>query len=113
MGLISRVSSRTYRERAKIHKNRMSGIRFEVFGKVQGVWFRKYTKKTADKLNLKGWCKNTDHGTVIGEAIGDANAINAMVEFLSKTGSPKSRIDNCDIEHVKPDRDYLDFSIIR
>ena len=91
----------------------MNSIRFEVFGKVQGVWFRKYTKKRADLLKLKGWCKNTDKGTVVGEASGDANAISAMVQFLSEEGSPKSRIENCDIEKVNLDRVFSEFSIIK
>jgi len=49
-------------------------LKFEVYGKVQGVFFRKYTKITADSLKLVGWCQNTADGTVIGEAQGlDAN----------------------------------------
>jgi hypothetical protein len=35
---------------------------FEVFGKVQGVFFRKHTKIAADRLHLVGWCENTDAG---------------------------------------------------
>ena len=30
--------------------DRFYGIRYEVFGKVQGVWFRKTTQEMADKL---------------------------------------------------------------
>ena len=32
---------------------------FEVFGKVQGVFFRKYTKAQAQALGVTGWCRNT------------------------------------------------------
>ena len=32
---------------------------FEVFGKVQGVFFRKYTKQQAQALGVTGWCRNT------------------------------------------------------
>ena len=48
----------------------MNRIKYEVFGKVQGVFFRKYTKKEADKLGLSGWVMNTDNGTVVGVAEG-------------------------------------------
>ena len=48
----------------------MQQIEFEVHGKVQGVFFRKYTKKEADRLNLTGWVMNTTHKTVVGTAVG-------------------------------------------
>ena len=50
-------------------------MKFEVFGKVQGVGFRKLTKRRADFQDIKGWCKYTPNGTVKGEAIGDNKAI--------------------------------------
>ena len=49
---------------------RMKRLKYEVFGKVQGVFFRKYTKKEADKLGISGWVMNTEKKTVIGEAEG-------------------------------------------
>lgn len=41
-------------------------VNFEVFGKVQGVFFRKYTKEKADSLGIRGWVYNDDSGTVQG-----------------------------------------------
>ena len=49
----------------------MQRLEYEVFGKVQGVFFRKYTKKEADKLKLTGWVMNTEKGTVVGVADGE------------------------------------------
>lgn len=43
---------------------------FQIFGKVQGVFFRKFTKEQADKLGLKGWVTNLADGTVQGQAQG-------------------------------------------
>ena len=48
----------------------MHSLEFEIHGKVQGVFFRKYTKKQADKLKLTGWVMNTKKGTVVGVANG-------------------------------------------
>lgn len=42
-------------------------VDFEVFGKVQKVFFRKHTKNKADELGLVGWVKNTKQDTVIGQ----------------------------------------------
>lgn len=66
---------------------------FEVFGRVQGVSFRKYTKSQADHLKLTGWCQNTKNDTVKGEIEGDEKKIDRMKEFLMEIGSPKSCID--------------------
>ena len=87
---------------------------FEVFGKVQGVWFRKYTKKKADSLKITGWVKNTDKGTVVGQACStDSNKILEFKKFLCEEGSPKSRIDACDITDLNDGEDYKSFTIIR
>jgi acylphosphatase len=71
-------------------------LQYEVFGKVQGVFFRKHTKTTADSLGLVGWVMNTDSATVVGQAAGPPEKIQKFSNWLCKVGSPKSRIDKCD-----------------
>mmetsp|Transcript_9163 Transcript_9163/g.19969 ORF Transcript_9163/g.19969 Transcript_9163/m.19969 type:complete len:120 (-) Transcript_9163:17-376(-) len=68
-------------------------LQFEVFGKVQRVFFRKYTKIKADELSLKGWCVNTPDGTVKGVVCGSTKALLDFKQWVSKEGSPKSQID--------------------
>jgi acylphosphatase len=67
-------------------------LTFEVFGTVQGVFFRKHTESEAKKLGLKGWCANTKQNTVQGEAFGPAEKIEVFKKWLRHTGSPKSKI---------------------
>lgn len=74
---------------------------FEVFGKVQGVFFRKYTKQQADKLNVTGWCMNTRDDTVKGEIEGSEDKLNLMKQWLLNTGSPSSRITKTDFSPLK------------
>ena len=69
-----------------------ASMEFEIFGKVQGVFFRKYTQQKARELGLRGWCDNMKSGTVKGEAAGDQQALDAFKEWLRNTGSPKSKI---------------------
>ncbi|KAL6592284.1 hypothetical protein LY90DRAFT_699496 [Neocallimastix californiae] len=69
-------------------------INFEVFGKVQRVFFRKYTKLEGKKLGLRGWCMNTPEGTVKGLATGRESQIEKFKDFLEHKGSPKSKIDH-------------------
>lgn len=69
---------------------------FEVFGKVQGVFFRKYTQAKARELGLRGWCDNMKSGTVKGEAAGDAAALEKFKQWLQHEGSPKSQIEKAE-----------------
>jgi len=77
------------------------GIAFEVFGKVQGVFFRKYTQTKANELGLIGWVQNTDKGTVIGEAEGEKAAVEKFKHWLCKEGSPSSKIERCEVHETK------------
>ncbi|XP_063727740.1 acylphosphatase-1-like [Symsagittifera roscoffensis] len=70
----------------------MEKLHFEVFGKVQGVFFRKHTQAEAQKLHLVGWVKNTTHKTVVGIAEGDKPHISEFQHWLKTKGSPKSTI---------------------
>ncbi|CAF5177209.1 unnamed protein product, partial [Rotaria magnacalcarata] len=74
---------------------------FEVFGTVQGVFFRKHTQKEATKLNLVGWVKNASSGTVQGHMEGRKDNINKMKTWLRTTGSPKSKITKADFSNEK------------
>ena len=74
---------------------------FEVFGKVQGVFFRKHTKRFADKNGLRGWCQNTGAGTVVGQAEGNPAAVADFKRWLSQTGSPKSRVERAEFREER------------
>ncbi|EKX45708.1 hypothetical protein GUITHDRAFT_71256 [Guillardia theta CCMP2712] len=81
--------------------NNISSFSFEVFGKVQGVFFRKYTQKKALELHLTGWVANTERGTVVGEAEGSPSKLRIMEEWLRTTGSPKSKIEKLEVKDRK------------
>lgn len=74
---------------------------FEVFGRVQGVFFRKFTHKQAKTLGLRGWCRNTNEGTVAGELEGPQEQVMAMQQWLRVCGSPQSRIDRTVFSEMK------------
>eukprot|EP00457_Paulinella_chromatophora_P015825 gb/GEZN01016507.1/.p2 GENE.gb/GEZN01016507.1/~~gb/GEZN01016507.1/.p2 ORF type:complete len:100 (+),score=12.82 gb/GEZN01016507.1/:219-518(+) len=86
---------------------------FEVFGKVQGVFFRKHTAQKAKSLKIRGWILNTSRGTVQGEAYGFSTALAEFKDWLAKEGSPKSNIERAvfsDID-VSKGKAYEDFTI--
>ncbi|KAM5129541.1 LOW QUALITY PROTEIN: acylphosphatase-1 [Mantella aurantiaca] len=86
---------------------------YEVFGKVQGVFFRKHTQAEGTRLHLVGWVQNTDSGTVRGQIQGPPSRVQEMQEWLRNKGSPKSRItearfhDQRDIQQLE----YTAFSV--
>ncbi|XP_075720629.1 acylphosphatase-2 [Rhinoderma darwinii] len=81
--------------------NTLKSVDYEVFGRVQGVCFRMYTEDEARKLGVVGWVKNTRQGTVQGQVQGPGEKVNSMKAWLSKVGSPSSRIDRTDFSNEK------------
>ena len=53
-----------------------------VHGEVQGVFFRKNTKKKAVELKLTGWVKNLADGTVELIACGNHDHIMEFIDWL-------------------------------
>ncbi|XP_042665093.1 acylphosphatase-2 [Centrocercus urophasianus] len=90
----------------------LKSVDYEVFGRVQGVCFRMYTEEEARKLGVVGWVKNTSQGTVTGQVQGPEDKVNAMKSWLSKVGSPSSRIDRTNFSNEKeiPKLDFSGFS---
>ncbi|XP_040468165.1 acylphosphatase-2 isoform X3 [Falco naumanni] len=68
-----------------------------------------YTEEEARKLGVVGWVKNTSQGTVTGQVQGPEDKVNAMKSWLSKVGSPSSRIDRTNFSNEK-EISKLDFS---
>ncbi|XP_017007376.2 acylphosphatase-2 [Drosophila takahashii] len=87
---------------------------FEVFGIVQGVSFRMYTLRRAQKLAVRGWCKNTNENTVKGEIQAHRHSFESMRLWLKHTGSPTSRIDKCIFSETSElsEFTYGNFSIV-
>uniref|UniRef100_UPI00398F293D acylphosphatase-1-like n=1 Tax=Pristiophorus japonicus TaxID=55135 RepID=UPI00398F293D len=90
-------------------------VDYEVFGKVQGVFFRKHTQKEAQRRGVVGWVRNTPRGTVQGQLQGAEGPMRAVQAWLRDTGSPKSQIERAEFSNQKriQRRDYTDFQIVK
>ncbi|NXS56686.1 ACYP1 protein, partial [Brachypteracias leptosomus] len=90
-------------------------VDYEVFGKVQGVFFRKYTEGEAKRLGLVGWVQNTSHGTVQGQIQGPMARVQELQEWLRKIGSPQSRINRAEFSNEKKITvlEHKDFQILK
>jgi len=78
----------------------MKNIAITVIGRVQGVWFRKYTMDQANNLELKGFVKNKLDGSVYIEASGPEEKIDYLVTWC-KTGSPLSNVEDLLLEEIE------------
>lgn len=89
----------------------MVHYRIKVIGKVQGVFFRASTKKAADRLDIKGWVRNEEDGSVLIEAEGSEQQMQAFIEWC-RQGPQFARVENISVEK-KPAEGFRDFSVHR
>ena len=82
-----------------------------VKGRVQGVWFRKYTKIKADELDIQGYVMNLPNGDVFAEAEGSKEQLKAFVQWLHK-GSPHAMVYTVE-NQLKEVKDHQYFEIRR
>ncbi len=71
----------------------MKAARFLVCGNVQGVWFRASTRDEALRLGLRGYASNLADGRVEVLAVGDADAIQQLANWL-RQGPPLARVES-------------------
>lgn len=93
----------------------LKSVDFEVFGRVQKVFFRKCTQEQGKVLGLRGWCQNTPKGTVIGTMQGPPEKVAEMTKWLQEVGSPASHIEKVEFKNDKniDSYTYTDFDVIR
>jgi acylphosphatase len=75
----------------------MKKLKAKIFGRVQGVYFRKTTQSTARDLGLLGWIQNLPDGSVELEAIGNENALKKLLSFCQK-GPELAEVERVDVE---------------
>nr|XP_020446716.1 acylphosphatase-1 isoform X1 [Monopterus albus] len=88
-----------FQNRSTMSNEDLISVDYEIFGRVQGVFFRKYTQAEGKKLGLVGWVQNTGAGTVQGQIQGPRSKVIEMQEWLKSTGSPKSHITKAEFKN--------------
>lgn len=69
----------------------MTGVRFRVTGRVQGVGFRAHARAEALRLGIDGEARNLDDGSVELHAHGSASAVEEFAKWLAN-GPPHARV---------------------
>jgi acylphosphatase len=81
-----------------------------VRGRVQGVNFRYYTIRTAQRLGLTGWVANRWDGTVETVAEGKRDVLNKFLAFLHR-GPPSALVQQVDAEWQAPTGEFEQFRV--
>ena len=75
-----------------------------VTGRVQGVFFRAWTKQQADQLGVSGWVRNRSDGSVEAFLEGDETAVADLTERM-RSGPSAARVDRFDEKAAEPSGD--------
>jgi acylphosphatase len=87
-------------------------VKLIISGRVQGVYFRKFTQHKAKELTITGTVKNLDDGRVEIIAQADETNLDLFIKWCHK-GPIMARVDKVEIIELKIDIDqYNMFKII-
>jgi acylphosphatase len=78
------------------------GRHLVVRGRVQGVFFRAWTREQADELRVTGWVRNCPDGSVEVHLTGEEPAVRQLIVRLHE-GPPSAIVSQVDVEEVSPD----------
>lgn len=78
----------------------MISRRIIVSGRVQGVFYRGWTVDAARSLGLAGWVRNLQSGDVEILAIGEEQAVQALIERC-RSGPPAASVDEISVEEAE------------
>lgn len=84
--------------------------RLLISGRVQGVCFRHYTRKTALQNGVSGWVRNLPDGRVEAWIEGEENAVAATLKWCHQ-GPEMAQVDEVRIEEKPASGEFNDFSI--
>jgi acylphosphatase len=83
----------------------MTGItarRYWIGGRVQGVGFRYFAQRAAERLVVSGWARNLADGRVEVHGQGAAKALEDF-EALLRTGPPRSEVRTFEVKEGAPE----------
>lgn len=85
----------------------------KIEGRVQGVGFRYFTRKSAEKYSINGWVKNMRDGTVEAVLVGSESSVLSMTEKLKRGPSTANVTGVKEIFTEKNPEDFQSFTVRR
>jgi acylphosphatase len=89
----------------------MQTVHLLITGKVQGVFFRETARKVAEKLNIKGWIKNTRDEKVEAMISGEEKDVNDFINWC-KTGPDRAEVEEVMVSG-QPETFFKEFEVKR
>ncbi|MGB9598552.1 MAG: acylphosphatase [Minisyncoccales bacterium] len=86
-------------------------MRVKVFGFVQGIGYRSWTKKRAEELGLNGWVRNLSDGSVEAYFEGKSNSLSRMIELMKK-GPRFARVEKIEIKEESQIKGLDNFQVV-
>jgi acylphosphatase len=86
-------------------------VKVRITGRVQGVYFRGWTREQAQKLGLVGWVRNEYDGSVAALIAGPRTAVEDMLQLL-REGPLDAKVTDVVVEDADPDQVPAGFSIL-
>jgi acylphosphatase len=81
-----------------------------VNGLVQGVGYRYFVVREAQKLNLKGFTQNLYTGEVLTIVEGEKALVEEMIKKL-KVGPIHASVKSCKVDWQEPKNEFTDFEV--
>jgi acylphosphatase len=88
----------------------MKTVHVRIEGRVQGVYFRDYTRREALKLGIDGWVRNASDGSVEAVVSGPEKAVEAMLDWF-QTGSPHAIVRAVKVREISLPETFSSFEI--
>ncbi|MDI6741928.1 MAG: acylphosphatase [Smithella sp.] len=88
----------------------MKRVHVYISGKVQGVFFRAETQRTAKGFNLTGWVRNMPDGRVEALLEGEDKNVDKMLAWCH-IGPPAARVDEALAEEEPFSGEFINFRI--
>ncbi|HZC37120.1 MAG TPA: acylphosphatase [Sphingomicrobium sp.] len=77
----------------------MIARRVRVTGRVQGVFFRAWTRDEARRLGVSGWVRNCDDGSVEAHVEGDEAAVEQLIGKM-RNGPPDAHVTDFQVSNA-------------
>ena len=80
----------------------MIARRVRVTGRVQGVFFRAWTRDEAKRARVTGWVRNCSDGSVEAHLEGELSAVRWLIDKMAY-GPSGARVDNVAVHDAEPE----------
>lgn len=86
-------------------------LNIQIYGRVQGVFYRTTAMDTANHLGIKGFARNERDGSVYIEAEGEEEKLKAFIDWCYE-GPPRASVDRVIMEEAAM-KNFSGFEVTR